>query len=132
MATPREHIGKAQHNESLLNTPRGLEDHPDWRITVAFYAAVHWLRAYLALHGLAAGRRDDLHYDEFSRHLRDLARKGSISAEDVIVEFAELRDLARQSRYYCHPDAWYHQRVFEAEQALKGVRGFVTSNGILP
>jgi len=53
MPTERVHLAQLRHNLAFLrsfyapNTP-----YPDWAVTVAFYAAVHAVEAWLAQRGL--------------------------------------------------------------------------------
>lgn len=52
MPTIREHIDKAESFERVLTTFDGSNpDHWDWIAIVAFYAALHWVDAFLATYG---------------------------------------------------------------------------------
>ena len=49
MAKSNDHIDKARHNERFAQDVRPLNsDYLDWVITAYFYAALHYLEAYLA------------------------------------------------------------------------------------
>jgi hypothetical protein len=50
--TPYEHIAQARANEAL--SLRLELSEPDWALTIMFYAALHWVSAYLALVGIFA------------------------------------------------------------------------------
>lgn len=132
MTTWRKHAERAVHNEGLLQPLVRLDTHPDWYITAAFYAGVHWLRAFLALHGVGVGEREDVHYDDFARHLRDISRRKNLDVELVVQNFKDMKDLARAARYHCLPKHWYDQKLHEVDAALKAVREFVTANGVVP
>jgi len=52
MSTHDEHMGRAENNESLLNSlqsSRNEPTFPDWYITISFYTAGHYLEAMLAV-----------------------------------------------------------------------------------
>ncbi|AIZ44880.1 hypothetical protein QR90_06815 [Deinococcus radiopugnans] len=132
MASHRKHIEKAQHNEGLLQPLFALDTHPDWYITTAFYAGVHWIRAYLALNGIGQGEKDQVGYTEFDQKLRDVSRSTGVSVDTLIREFGILHRLGRDARYVCQTKHWYDQRVSDADAALKAIRDFVTANGINP
>jgi hypothetical protein len=52
MPTVSEHIAKAEAFERVLVIfDEGNPDHCDWIAVVAFYAALHWVDAYLAVLG---------------------------------------------------------------------------------
>lgn len=126
MASATEHQERANHNEALLPALEKLDTHPDWYITAAFYAAVHWLRAFLALHRV--GRSEEITYQEFPRHLRDIARITGLKVEHLIQQFEDFRDLSHQSRYNIRSKHWYDQRLHEADNALTRIREFVLKN----
>lgn len=47
MPSPAEHSEQAKSNEELAKNLRDGPSHYDWAITVTFYAALHYLEAYL-------------------------------------------------------------------------------------
>lgn len=49
MATLEEHERKARHNEAFLKTVS--TDFPDWQAVAAFYVAIQWIEAMLAVRG---------------------------------------------------------------------------------
>lgn len=58
----KQHILQAQHNEAFHdNIVANFNDQFfDWRITVLFYVAIHYLQALAAMRGIHIG---DTHYD---------------------------------------------------------------------
>jgi hypothetical protein len=42
-----QHIRQAEHNEALADYLLGTP-YPDWRCTVLFYAALHYVQAYFS------------------------------------------------------------------------------------
>lgn len=129
MASKHAHAAKARQNEAALGRFYFDPDAYDWYITVTFYAAVHWVRAYLADAGRGAGAADDLTYEDFPRLVREVcrARKGAQSepAEVMLDAFQILKKLSKKSRYRCEPSGWYGRQTGDADAALRTVRDFV-------
>ena len=48
MPTPLEHIAQAKKNKKFLDSIGKMADFADWGVTILFYAAVHYGRAFLA------------------------------------------------------------------------------------
>lgn len=130
MASKRNHIDKAKHNEGLLKPLGSLDTHPDWYITTTFYAAVHWIRAYFADNNIGAGPKEDLFYVDFGTHFRTTQRRTGVVTTDVAEAFEDLKDLSTEARYQCQSKHWYDQRIHEADNALKTIRAFVSKNGV--
>ncbi len=51
MGSTEEHLAKARHNEAFVSSLAGSA-FQDWRATGAFYAAVHYVDAFLATQGI--------------------------------------------------------------------------------
>lgn len=47
MPKVQQHLEQAQSNEQLAKNMCGGESHYDWAVTISFYAALHYLDAYL-------------------------------------------------------------------------------------
>lgn len=134
MARQSEHEDKARSNEDLIGPLEKLDSHPDWAVTVKFYAAVHWLRAFMAKNGIASGPKDAVHYNNFSSEVSGAVRKleGRVSDDvsEVLDAFEDLRDMSQAARYLCLPRSYFDQRAHEADQNLKRVRDFVEARGV--
>lgn len=135
MASKAEHVAKALRDEAALSRFDFEPDLYEWYITVSFYAAVHWIRAYLAAAGRGAGGREEIPYEDFPRHVRQVFRAqhgaaGSGPAEDALARFQTLKRLSQRARYGCLPPAWYARQTGEADAALKGIRAFVGGEGV--
>ncbi len=86
MPTTHEHIAKAQAFERVLTVFDDQNpDHWDWIVTVAFYAALHWVDSYLASHG---------HHPQNHR-----VRNHLIAMLPIRGDYSELYVLSRQARY---------------------------------
>jgi hypothetical protein len=79
LPTQRRHLQQAEHNEALFSqlevfSPQFL----DWQVTTLFYAALHYVDAYLATAPPTGvhpdTHRDRLHLVETERNLRPIAR----------------------------------------------------------
>lgn len=134
MAKQNEHVSKALSNLELIKPIEDLGSHPDWAVTVKFYAAVHWLRALLAKHGVATGRHDSIHYNEFStkisQALKQVEGRVADDVDEALEAFEDLRDLSQTARYKCLPVSVFHQRAYEADDNLSCIQRFVESRGI--
>lgn len=64
-----------------------IADFPDWVSVVAFYSALHYVEAYLAMMGIHR-----IHHEERNRDV-------SMLMQDIENEYLNLYDLSRNSRY---------------------------------
>lgn len=129
MPSKHAHTEKAQRNEAALSRFDFEPDLYEWYITVSFYAAVHWLRAYFAQAGRYTGERDEPTYEDFPRIVAEVYRArhgGAFEPAGVILqEFNTLKRLSQRARYGCMSPAWYARQTGTADAALKAVRDFV-------
>jgi hypothetical protein len=89
-----EHRKRALDNELLA---KGDCLPPEWEVTVLFYAAVHWVRAFLKYQGLAQSFTSH-------RHVWGLLNSTEAGVDDKALEaYGELKDLSEQARYRCIP-----------------------------
>lgn len=134
MPSKGQHIEKAQRNEAALSRFDFEPDLYEWYLTVSFYAAVHWLRAYFAAAGLYTGEREEATYEDFPRVVLNVYRAAHGSdfgpAEKMLLAFSDLKRLSQRARYGCLPPAWYARQTGDADAALKAVRAFVETEGI--
>jgi hypothetical protein len=85
-----EHLARAEENEKLaevLNKNVGVC--LDWGITIIFYAALHYIQAYLAgknFRPLTHKQRDD-----------EIENNGSLAP--IFSDYRRLKDLSRDARY---------------------------------
>jgi hypothetical protein len=94
VATVREHIAQARHNEAFLGT-LDLRSSPylDWAITVIFYAALHYLRAIFARNLITnIARYGDM--DKAFERLAVMKRNPGIYDD-----YRQLKDDSREARY---------------------------------
>lgn len=89
----KSHLKKANYNEKFLEAFEELlpDDYFDWKITVVFYIAVHYIDAYFLSHGTS------INSHEVRRHV--LETHHSPLSEDCIDNYNNLYRLARNARY---------------------------------
>jgi hypothetical protein len=90
MPKKNEHVEKADGNEKLaLSLTLDSQSRIDWELIMLFYAAMHYVEAYLALQGV---------------HLRShVARDQAISRDSVLrkifKEYSDLKYFGYNARY---------------------------------
>ncbi len=90
MPTKEEHLEKAIGNEALgLSMPLDTQTSIDWALVMLFYAAVHYVEAYLALSAL---------------HLRSHTTRDSYVGRDsklkkIFQEYQDLKFYGYNARY---------------------------------
>lgn len=136
MSGKHAHIEKARRNEAALSRFDFEPDLYEWYLTVSFYAAVHWIRAYLAHAGQFTGEREQPTYEQFPRLVRDTLRAqhgaGYSGGDAALDAFLDLKTLSQEARYKCRPPAWYARQTGDADAALSVIREFVRGEGIDP
>jgi hypothetical protein len=88
MATDKEHLRQAQHNQELLDTI-DRERFPDWAATVAFYKAVHLVQALF-----------HTTHDSCGSHSK---RNGILREKfpEIWKQYQPLYTFSRLGRYWC-------------------------------
>lgn len=99
------------------------DTHPDWYITTAFYAAVHWLRSILSRYGISERGGQQIRYKEFAASVRSLKQMG-VNVGGVAAEFEQFITLSYQARYDCYSMDWYRGRRDDARGHLEVIRAF--------
>lgn len=110
------HLKRAHDNEEFarsLELDQGF--YVDWAITFLFYAAVHYIDAYLALKP----------YHPPSHHHRDTEIQRNGSLNQIWNDYRRLKDLSESARYEI---ANYHRSDFRAVEARFGrIKNYVSS-----
>lgn len=88
----KTHLNQAAHNEALIeflaNTP-----YTDWAATATFYAALHYLQAYLLSKSPPQNPK---------RHgARDAAIDNDTFLHDIRNFYRDLQDISEAGRYQC-------------------------------
>ncbi|MFC6590861.1 hypothetical protein ACFP81_01620 [Deinococcus lacus] len=134
MPSKASHVAKAQRNEAALSRFDFEPDQYEWYLTVSFYAAVHWLRAYFAQAGLYTGEREEVTYEDFPRVVARIYRAahgGEFGPAAAMLErFGELKRLSQRARYGCMAPGWYARQTGDADAALRAIREFVRGEGV--
>lgn len=89
----QDHIDQATKNERLLSWLREDDQFRDWVITVAFYAALHYVDAYLLTQ-----RKNPANHP---RRIRTMLNDPNL-ADVCERDFEELYALSRHTRYECY------------------------------
>lgn len=90
MPSRERHLSQANGNERFLGTfDLKQTPYPDWAITVAFYAAVHWVEAYFA--------EQNQHFDY---HPHRNTRVG-VDLPGIAANYMLLYSESRVARYDC-------------------------------
>ena len=90
MPTSEQHRQKAEHNErASVDFEAGL--YVDWAVTALFYAAVHWIDAYLVQYWPSPGN----HADRFELMRRERA------VRPIRALYQDLYQRSLDSRYNC-------------------------------
>lgn len=92
MSTTPEHKAKAKHNEFFVATLQN--PFWDWAVTGMFYAAVHYVEAYLATH------RPPVH--SRNHNVRDSNVQNDPVLGKVYDDYRELKNECHDARYQAH------------------------------
>src|SRR5262245_1955393 len=115
MATEKEHLDQASHNQDMLcaTDPNRF---PDWVATVAFYQAVHLVEAMFVRKGLT---------NQSGSHVRrnQLLKR---TFADLWKQYQPLYAFSRLARYRCYPVKPDHtvyvlRRLGRVEQIIQGL-----------
>ncbi|MCS7187292.1 MAG: hypothetical protein RMK89_10110 [Armatimonadota bacterium] len=117
MPTTHEHVDKAEPFERvLLDLDDQNPDHWDWITVIAFYAALHWVDAFLATQ---------------NRHsMNHRARNQSVAFLPFYGDYGELYVLSRQARYeagHLEQDEAIRARDFLLSQIRQWVQQQISS-----
>lgn len=115
--TSPEHLAKAQQNE-LFASDLGLSSgvRIDWTITILFYAAVHYVQAYL----VAQGKTYHMH------KTRDSAVGRDPKTAPIYPDYRELQHFSRQARYELSSGQLTEQDVSDMKICLNKVKMTIT------
>lgn len=89
MPTREQHEQQARDNVSLCRLLEDAGQHLDWAITALFYAALHYVDAYLLP-------------DAASNHVKRVRLiQQRPELDQVFEDYRKLQDLSRDTRYEC-------------------------------
>jgi hypothetical protein len=94
MPDQQKHLAQAQHNEELYHhladaTPRFI----DWQITALFYAALHYVDAYLA--------KFAIHPNSHEERSTWMGRESVLKT--IYAVYRDLQNRSRDARYEIYP-----------------------------
>src|SRR5690606_38294765 len=114
----QDHLNQAVHNQRFHNSicDNFNDNFHDWKITVLFYTALHWLQALASMRGINIG---DTHVDieknvnpdrtssrmkiskEAWRNYKMLFRYSQTSRYDGITDFNTWHQIKKKDHSYC-------------------------------
>lgn len=120
----QQHLNQAKHNESFLSV---VETHfPDnffdWKITIIFYIAVHYIDAYFASYGEHTYSHEDR---------REKLEYGANSVSMAFIDhYNNLYNICRNARYNGFTDEQAYLRLqqnklAEAKKNLKFIKNYI-------
>ncbi|HEX3968839.1 MAG TPA: hypothetical protein VHW70_12805 [Edaphobacter sp.] len=92
MSNTSDHKAKAANNEFFVTTLQN--PFWDWAVTGTFYAAVHYVEAYLATHKPAIHSRN--------HNVRDSNVQGDPVLKAIYDDYRELKNECHDARYQAH------------------------------
>ena len=93
MLTKEEYLQQAEHNEKFFHSfDIEKTEFRDWAVIAAFYAAVHWINAYLLTQG----------YEPKHHTARDNAIRRYSVTRKIAWEYSELKSHSFSARYKAH------------------------------
>lgn len=104
MPDQSDHVAQAEHNWDLVRHlgPLG-SPYSDWVVTGAFYAALHYVDAFLAQYGIHPGGHPE--------RLSEFAKRMDATTYDA---YRQLKDDSEYAKYYCgrFADAELQNQIF--------------------
>lgn len=101
MAEFDEHISQAKKNLIFLQEITSIKDYWDWKVTIAFYSALHLINAHLA-------KKAGFHYRTHKDVENALNPTKEISITKIdeasFMAYIRLFGLSRRARYLIHQD----------------------------
>lgn len=123
MPTRQEHVAKAVHNESFVQT-LSLTTTPflDWAVTGMFYAAVHYVDAYLATKNIHPKRHRAVPTQPGQQSNAGPGRSDYVywHLKRIYQDYRYLDDQSREARY--EPKRFAPQDIQACSDSLTAVR----------
>jgi hypothetical protein len=92
MPRDRDHLHIANNNEQFSQFLMTNRAHLDWAVTGMFYAAMHYIEAYLATQNIHSG----------SHRMRDSSIYHNPVLSIIYDDYNDLKNDSIQARYYGH------------------------------
>ena len=129
-----EHLNQAEHNADFLEAldKQFPKLYFDWKITVVFYIAVHYLRAYEHFNGVKIkGRHVEMLYHS------DPSKPDALNplSKRAFDAYADLFNAAHKSRYQGFGSKAFHMTLLEYDyklclKNLEIIRNYLHSKGL--
>lgn len=128
------HLNLAKHNEDFLNTIENAAPNSffDWKITVCFYSALHYLRALEKLKKKQIGNS----HKQFLFHLDSSNKDAVLPINRTIFEhYQSLFDMAHKTRYTAFINAKFQMSLYKsnlefAKNSLSTIKQYCVKQGI--
>lgn len=94
----QHHIDQAEHNQSFHDCVEGnfTDQFCDWKITIIFYTAIHWLKALAAKRGIDIG---ETHFDIDKNVNPDRPNTKMSISRNAWREYKNLFNYSQTARY---------------------------------
>lgn len=99
MASEADHIAQAEHNEALAQELSNDLTYKDWLITVAFYAAIHYVEASLVRDSIGHSETDPRRPSRVSLHEWRQMLVRSRCSQRCWTSYRTLRNESTNARY---------------------------------
>ena len=110
----QEHIEQARHNAGLVsyleeNIPDSFHD---WKVTICFYEALHWVRAFLCTQGIGSSDNHNHTLNCINPRAREKPPK-HVPMPTVYPAYFRMYQLSKAARY----QGFLQKRSFEKQQS---------------
>ena len=129
----QSHIEKGKKNEKFLSLieEHGKNDYLDWNITVCFYSALHYVKAYLKKHGYNTNS-----HKEIDQNIRHTSLICNVKFDEKHYRaYADLKTYSSTARYsgvYSGPlqELLLKNNSIESKKFLSLIKLYLTSKGM--
>jgi hypothetical protein len=128
------HYNQIKHNTNFLNflQKEVPDDFYDWKITVTFYIALHYIRAYACKMNVKLG---DSHISIIYNLKQSNANSGIPVPQHIFLSYLKLYDTSKNARYSGLKNdetilKKYKARYDECLKSLESIKEHLSKNGI--
>ena len=130
----RDHLAKAKHNEKFIKLINDSikDDFFDWKITISFYAALHYLKAFLKLKNVFGGNT----HTQIDNLINPNSNTKKINIPDNIYSsYQVLLNNSRNARYSVYKNSDFQVLLLkvkkdESNNLLKELKNYFKSQGL--
>lgn len=131
----QSHISKAEHNEKFLSfiEENNSTDFNDWSITVSFYAALHYMKAFIKkkLNKSSSIKK----HEDLDLLINPNMTSNSPLDETTYLMYHELYTMSRTARYETQHNQQFAMALMKvnadnAKQKLIDIKKYLKKNGL--